>query len=441
MDGSAARSYAMIHRVETVGVKAVSLLTACLVALGLVGWSALAGQDGPVDFEKARQLRQRVLKGEKLGEEERAYLERAKAAFQKKQAGAMRVAAAGGKGSLGLTPLTDLAGEARYKGQDGGLYGEGENGPPEALLRAALEASRKVRPLDAQGQPAPDGKVVLISVGMSNTTQEFRALMTLAGNDADRSPSMMLVDGAQGGMEASAWADPEQGTRAGRPDPWSVLDGRLKQSGVTARQVQVAWVKQARANPAALGEFPRHAEVLREDLAVIARKLRDRFPNLKLVYVSSRIYAGYASTSLNPEPYAYESAFAVRRLIRDQIGGDPGLNPDPTKGEVKAPLLLWGPYLWADGVKGRKGDGLVWTRGDLAGDGTHPGDDGQRKVAELLLKFLKTDPTAKDWFLKGTAPVPARSGVRDGTIKPPVASPITAAGQASGEGDHNNCRE
>jgi hypothetical protein len=400
----------MNHRFETVGRKSLALLTACLVALGLLGWSALARQDDPIDFEKARQLRQRLLKGERLGEEERAYLERAKAAFQKKQAGAGNVAPAGGKDSLGLTPLTDLAGEARYKGQDGGLYGGGSNGPPEAHLRAALEASRKVRPLDAEGHPTPSGKVVLVSVGMSNTTQEFQAFLRLADRDGDRSPSVTLVDGAQGSMEASAWADPEKVTRAGRPDPWSVLDGRLKETGVTAKQIQVAWIKQARANPAALGEFPKHADVLRENLAVIVRKLKERFPNLSLVYLSSRIYAGYASTPLNPEPYAYESAFAVRRLILDQIDGNPGLNPDPGKGEVKAPLLLWGPYLWADGVKGRKADGLVWKREDLAGDGTHPSNVGQRKVAELLLRFFESDPTAKDWFLKGTVPEPARSG-------------------------------
>jgi hypothetical protein len=162
--------------------------------------------------------------------------------------------------------------------------------------------------------------------------------------------------------------------------------------------------KDGDGHPGALfGRTPRHAEALKDNLAVIVRKLKERFPNLKLVYLSSRIYAGYAATPLNPEPYAYESAFAVQRLIRGQIDGEPGLNPNPDKGEVRAPLLLWGPYLWADGVKGRKADGLVWKSEDLAGDGTHPSDSGQQKVAELLLKFFKTDPTAKAWFLKPTA--------------------------------------
>jgi hypothetical protein len=121
---------------------------------------------------------------------------------------------------------------------------------------------------------------------------------------------------------------------------------------------------------------------------------------LGLAYLSSRIYAGYASTQLNPEPYAYESAFPVRWLIEGQIANDPNLNFNPLKGEVKAPLLLWGPYLWADGIQPRQGDGLVWTRADLGPDGTHPSVSGRRKVADLLLTFFKTDTGTKPWFVK-----------------------------------------
>ena len=119
----------------------------------------------------------------------------------------------------------------------------------------------------------------------------------------------------------------------------------------------------------------------------------------KLAYLSSRSYAGYAGTDLNPEPFAYEGAFAVRWLIQDQIAGKPELNYDAAKGEVKSPLLLWGPYLWADGETPRKADGLIYKREDLRDDdGTHPSDTGRQKVSEQLLKFLKTDPTAKSWF-------------------------------------------
>jgi hypothetical protein len=84
---------------------------------------------------------------------------------------------------------------------------------------------------------------------------------------------------------------------------------------------------------------------------------------------------------LNPEPYAYEGAFVVRWLIQGQLKGDPSLNYDPAKGPVKAPLLLWGPYLWADGTTPRKRDGLIYAARDFDVDGTHPSESGRQKVA------------------------------------------------------------
>ena len=88
----------------------------------------------------------------------------------------------------------------------------------------------------------------------------------------------------------------------------------------------------------------------------------------------------------------------MRWLIQDQIKGEKELNYDAAKGDVKAPLLLWGPYLWGDGVNPRKSDGLVWKESDLGKDGTHPSDSGRDKVAQMLLAFFKADPCLKAWF-------------------------------------------
>src|ERR1051325_9322776 len=120
---------------------------------------------------------------------------------------------------------------------------------------------------------------------------------------------------------------------------------------------------------------------------------KEKYPNLRIAYLSSRIYAGYAKTALNPEPYAYEGAFAVRKVIQSQIAGDKELD------YKDAPVLLWGPYLWANGEKARKSDGLTYMPEDLAGDGTHPSRSGQQKVAKLLLDFFTKDELAKPWFM------------------------------------------
>lgn len=310
-----------------------------LVTLALVIWSgALAADpatqpDGAVDWQRARQLHQRAQAGEELSAEDQAYYDRARALRQ-------RQAALTPTASVNLPPLTDGNGE--YKGFSLGLYGDGNNTPPDAHQRQALSAAAQVVPLDGAGQRAEDGKIVLMSVGMSNTTQEFSSFVRLANGDSRKSDRVVIVDAAQGGRAADSW------TSAERTDTWDVALQRLARHDVTPQQVQVLWVKQARISPAQLGGFPAHADALKADLKQIIAQARTRFPNLKLVYFSSRTYGGWATGQLNPEPYAYESAFSVQWLIRDQI-----LAQDADLAYGQSAVLLWGPYLWTDGTKGR----------------------------------------------------------------------------------------
>ena len=359
-----------------------------------------ANDEKSIDWQRAKELFQREQRGETLTEEQKAYLERAKQ-LRRERARETRPqgGVAGAKETTGLIPITEMT-KGRYKGQGGGLYGDGRNTPPDSHQAAARKELARIQPLDAEGKPSRTGKIVLISLGMSNTTQEFSFFKKLADADPNKSPHVVTVDCAQGGQAAHEWAVPDERRNKERPSPWVVMDRRIEKAGFSPAQVQVVWLKQAQMGPAGLGEFPKHAQSLQNDTAEILRMLKIRFANLRIAYLSSRIYWGYATGPLNPEPYAYESAFSVRWLIEDQINGNPDLNYDPAKGPVKSPLLLWGPYLWADGVNSRKSDELVWKREDLAGDGTHPSMSGRRKVAEMLLRFFKTDPNATAWFLK-----------------------------------------
>ena len=297
-----------------------------------------------------------------------------------------------GKPTVGLKPLTEMSATDKYKGEDGGLYGAGMNEPPPAHQKAAQQEAAKIVPLDADGKPSKDGKIVLVSISMSNATQEFSLFKQIADKDPDKSPLLTIVDCAQGGQAMAQWVDPK--ARA-----WTEADRRLKAAGISPKQVQVAWVKLANVGPT--GELTDHGKKLQKDTLAVIQNAKARFPNLRIAFLSSRIYAGYATTRLNPEPYAYEGAFAVRWLIQDQIKGAAELNYNPARdAAVKAPLLLWGPYLWGDGTTPRKSDGLVWERSDLGGDGTHPTQSGRQKVADMLLKFFKTDPYSKGWFVK-----------------------------------------
>jgi hypothetical protein len=226
---------------------------------------------------------------------------------------------------------------------------------------------------------------------MSNATQEFSVFKSMADTFAAKNPKLVIVDGAQGGQTAAIIANPNANF-------WTVIDQRLRASNVRRPQVQVAWVKEANSNPTQV--FPRHAQILDSEFVLIARILKSFYPNIRLAYWSSRTYGGYATTTLNPEPYAYESGFAVKWTITRQINGDTALTY--TGANPRSPWLSWGAYLWADGLLPRS-DGLIWECDDFVStDRTHPSTTGRLKVATMLLNFFKTDTTTKGWFLRST---------------------------------------
>ncbi|MCA9897982.1 MAG: hypothetical protein KC433_07300 [Anaerolineales bacterium] len=294
-----------------------------------------------------------------------------------------------GQSTVGFTPLTEL-GSGSYHGAQGGLYPGGSNERPSDHEAAGVAIAKTIRPLASDGTvDEQNGKIGFVAVGMSNTSIEFETFLEQADEIPHLNPAVVLVDGAQHSKASQFVANPDD-------DFWPILDGKIADAGLSAAQVQVVWLKEARAY--ANAPFPIDALMLKSDLRKIVTLLYERFPNLKIIYLSSRTYGGYATVDLNPEPYAYQSAFAVKWLIEDQIEGDAGLNFDSNNGSVTAPWLSWGPYLWADGLAD-EGHGFVWEQSDFAYDGTHTSPSGQAKVAGLLYYFLRTDETAVPWFL------------------------------------------
>jgi hypothetical protein len=294
----------------------------------------------------------------------------------------------------GRIALTDL-GAGSYMGQQGGLYPGGVNQRPSAHNSSGLFlATNRVKPRNASGAvDTVNGKIGLISIGMSNTTQEFQQFITIAGDDPAISAKVSIVDGAQGGQDAIAWSTPNA-------PPWTVLANRLSQAGVAPAQVQVVWLKEQIAGDN-LGAFPGGAQTLRDRLRDIVTIARSKYPNLRIAYLSSRSYGDYNGPVRGKG--AYEQAFAVKWLIQDQINGDARLAYTDAG---PAPWLAWSTYLWADGlgaddvpggIPGRS-DGLEWLCSDYQSDGIHPAPAGRTKVANMLLTFLKTDTTATPWF-------------------------------------------
>jgi len=316
-------------------------------------------------------------------------------------------------------PLPDL-GNAPYVRMDGqvteytgGLYPGGANTRPPEHEAAGLAIASQIVPLDPDGTPDPtNGRIVMISIGMSNTQMDFQTLMDMAHSDPEINPRLTLVNGALGGRTADFWVDPASMT-------WDQVDIALGRADVSPLQVQVAWVKQTLVQG---GEFPGKALELQDALEAIVHNLLSHYPNLRIVFLSSRTRSFTYDRGLSPEPVAFETGFAVKWLIEAQINGDPDLNYDPARGEVRAPFLSWGPYLWIDGPNPRS-DGLTWTPEDLAEDCTHPSSTGLDKVGRMMLDFFTADALAIPWFLEHAA-LPTATSTATPTLSP---SPTLAA--------------
>jgi hypothetical protein len=291
-----------------------------------------------------------------------------------------------------LVALTDL-GTGTYLGVEGGLYPKGSNARPAEQEAAGLGLASSIQPLDANGNPNSHGKYALLSLGESDTAQEYAQFMQMANADPSKNGALVLVNGAMAGGDAKVWADPNNSY-------WTNLfNNILPQAGVTADQVVAVWVQAI--NTEAVGTYPKDMVQTHGDLVAIAQNLHNFFPNLQLAYYSGRVYGGYSNdiSTVDPEPYAYDSNLAARGAIEDQLNGKPGLNWNPANGPVMAPWLSWGPYYWSNGMRGRS-DGLVWTCQDLRNDGVHPSDPiGREKVASQLLNFFENDSTTAPWFL------------------------------------------
>jgi hypothetical protein len=296
--------------------------------------------------------------------------------------------------STPIVALTDL-GTGTYLGYEGGLYPNGVNTRPAAIDSFGVGLADSIQPLDSSGNPSPTGKYVLIALGESTAQNEFNRFLPIANSDPAKNKNLVIVNGAQGG------ATPNQFVGSSTYYWSTILNNYLPQNGVSANQVVAVWIEDT--DSIKTGSFPADMTTMQAEYETLAQDVLKNFPNVKLMYWSSRVYGGYSNGLVNPddpEPYAFEAGYAVKNAIADQINGAANLC-DGYNGctPIKAPWMSWGPYYWANGMLGRE-DGLEWDCEDFSADGTHPSSTfGQLKVSTELLNFLKTDDTTTPWYL------------------------------------------
>lgn len=303
--------------------------------------------------------------------------------------------------STGNIPLTDL-GTGTYLGVQGGLYPGGQNTMPTSHLKAGRKMAKSIVPLDSLGnEDWVNGKVLFIGMGASTAGNTWNHFMEIFDTIAGVNPYLTLNNACLGAKGLEVMIDTINNN-------WYWNDNimpKLLDKNSTAKQVQVIWVKSASKEDTIM-EFPLHPLAIADKYETLMGVLYKKFPNLKLVFITSSVYGGYADPmklfyNVVSEPGSYWNGFAVKWVIERQISGDSDLKY--RGGGKNAPFMGWGPYTWADGINPNS-SGLYWNcEEDFApdGGGYHLTNGGKDKDALLLRDWALTDPIAKIFFLDG----------------------------------------
>jgi hypothetical protein len=344
----------------------------------------------------------------------------------------------GGTGNTAMIPIMDMTAADNYLSFPGGLYENSSDTVPADHDADGKAAAALIQPLDTNGNPSATGKVILISFGMSNAAIEFGSFVSIA--EASRQvnqTTLYISNSALSDQDACYWfpATGPPSCNSTVENEYDRIAANMSASGVSAAQVQIAWIDSANGrdhsenrgcqplgtlclslcDPSTVGcvnnENTTNALNEEEEFGETMRAAKTRFPNLKLLFFSSRVYGGYASASdADPEPFAYETGYGIKWLIQAQINQISTGTVDPVGGDLSygsAPWIAWGPYFWADGPNPRS-DGLVWCNGqsgspckgevDFGPGGLHLNTTGGNKAGNLLLNYFLTSPYTQAWF-------------------------------------------
>src|SRR5207247_610160 len=139
--------------------------------------------------------------------------------------------------------------------------------PPPAHLRAGLCLAKELTPLDRDGRKSDSGLIVLLSIGMSNTTQESRSFWAIAKADSQLNPEMLFVDGAEGAQTAAKIADPAS-------KYWVTVESRLREVEAAVAQVLGGVDEGGRRH--AQKDFPVEPNRMQEELVRVLHILHNK---------------------------------------------------------------------------------------------------------------------------------------------------------------------
>ena len=284
-------------------------------------------------------------------------------------------------------PLNDL-GRGTYKDSTGGLYPGGANKASGQYAIDLLKAVKRITPIDTFGSASLlNGKVIFISLGGSTGGHNMKQLITMTTGNPSTNPYLKLFTCNNGKTDASL-KDIADTTSS----YWNHVEEVIRGSKSSNRQVQVIYLETD--DTSTILTWPQRPIMVKYDLESCMRVFKQKFQNIKLVYVLGRTKTFGTKAVWNREPSPYYFGWACKWAIQDQINGT---RATQYKGKnAVAPMIAWGFYQWADSLP-RKTDGFYWRESETV-DGLHATAAGQDTLATRFQNFLLTDRYASVWY-------------------------------------------
>ena len=292
-----------------------------------------------------------------------------------------------------FVPIENL-GTGTYMTFQGGQYPLGSNVRPSIQLTRALNQVNTIVPLNTLGVADPvNGKIVMAGIGASNPRTEFTAFKQYCDTFQCLNKKLKVVNTCKGGTGIQDMAN--------ATDPcWNEAIDTLLYYSVTNLQVQIVWIEQEHTGNSNTS-FPSAPQQLVNNYKTLLEVVLQKYPNVKIAYINSRAYSGYADNSIGfglRAPRDYYNSWAVKWLIEKQINDQTGF--EYTGVNKNIPFIDWATNSWANGDI-LKPDGFFWDCLNDFGssDGLHLSAIGEKKVGKRLFNYFSTDTTGKPWFL------------------------------------------
>ncbi|MGB4929409.1 MAG: hypothetical protein WBP43_05525, partial [Chitinophagales bacterium] len=191
--------------------------------------------------------------------------------------------------STGNIPISEI-GPGFFMGYQGGLYPEGSNTMPMVHAQAGKNIGNSIKPLNEAGEvDFENGKVVFVAFGASTAGNTFNTFKSTVNNTPDLyNPCLKFVNLCLGGKGLESMVPPHNNLL------WAyITDTLMVDAEISKEQVQIGWIKTASKDDS-IPEFPMQADSLYDKYIPTIQRMKENFPNLKILYMSSHAYGGYA---------------------------------------------------------------------------------------------------------------------------------------------------